>query len=56
LQLQDIGALGYRSRKVLVMYLTKYFVIVKNIGNNFSENVEWQKVDIEINEMGLEQY
>ncbi len=56
LQMQDIGALGYRNREVEVTYLTSLFMFVSPVRENIDNNPEWKKVEIEVNEMGLEDY
>ncbi|GHT70762.1 hypothetical protein FACS1894110_22780 [Spirochaetia bacterium] len=56
LQMQDIGNFGYRSRKVKVIYLTKYFMIINPAKENYEEKLEWKKINMDINEMGLEQW
>ena len=56
LQMQDIGALGYRNREVEVTYLTSLFMLVSPVRENIDNNPEWKKVAIEVNEMGLEDY
>lgn len=52
-QMQDIGSLGYNKRKVEVFYLTPLFMITNEISNNLDENSEWEKVNIDVNELGL---
>jgi hypothetical protein len=54
--MQDIGNFGYRYRTVEVLYITKYFMIAKNIfeDQDIKNRIEWEKVDIEVNEMGFD--
>lgn len=52
-QMQDIGALGYNKRTVEVIYLTDLFMIVSPLEKDIDKRVEWIKVDVEVNELGL---
>ncbi len=53
-QMRDLGALGYSSRRVEVLYLTPYFMITKPIDKNIEDKIEWRRVDKEINELGIQ--
>ncbi|RYE57188.1 MAG: hypothetical protein EOP48_06360 [Sphingobacteriales bacterium] len=52
-QMQDLGALGYKSRTVEVLYLTPLFIIINDFPCNVEPQTEWIKVDKDINELGL---
>ena len=52
-QMQDVGAFGYNKRTVEVIYLTDLFMIVSPVEKDISKRVEWEKVDKEVNELGL---
>ncbi len=52
-QMQDVGALGYNKRTVEVMHLTDLFMIVGPVDENIEERIEWVKVNIKVNELGL---
>lgn len=52
-QMQDVGALGYNRRTVEVLYLTPLFMITSQIPQDIDKQVEWKKVDKEVNELGL---
>lgn len=52
-QMQDMGALGYHKRTVEVFYLTPYFMITSEVPNDIDKRVEWVRVDIDVNELGL---
>jgi hypothetical protein len=52
-QMQDVGSLGYHKRTVEVIYLTKLFMIIKDMPNDIDEKIEWERIDKEINEMGI---
>ncbi len=52
-QMQDIGALGYNKRTVEVFYLTPLFTISRQVPSNIDNKVEWEKVDIEVNELKI---
>lgn len=51
--MQDMGALGYHKRTVEVFYLTPYFMITSEVPNDIDKRVEWVRVDIDVNELGL---
>ena len=51
--MQNIGAFGYNKRKVEVFYLTKYFMITKEFDSNIEKDLNWEKVDIDVNENNL---
>lgn len=48
-QLQDKGAFGYNKRIVQVLYLTNYFMVIKEISKGIENDVEWIKLNKEIN-------
>ena len=52
-QMQDLGALGYNKRTVEVFYLTKLFIIIKDLPEDIDSKVEWIKVDKDINALKL---
>lgn len=54
LQMQDSGALGYRNRTVEVLYLTDAFMIISPVSEDIDKRVEWIRVNIEVNELGIE--
>ena len=49
-QMMDKGALGYQRRTIEMNYFTNWFFISKEVGNY---NSDWEKITIEINELGL---
>jgi 4-amino-4-deoxy-L-arabinose transferase-like glycosyltransferase len=49
-QMMDKGALGYQKRTIEINYFTNWFFISKEFGNY---NSDWEKVTIEINELGM---
>jgi hypothetical protein len=55
-QMQDVGAFGYRSRTVAVIYITKNLMYIKNVvdDRNIDNKIEWERIDKEINEMGFD--
>jgi hypothetical protein len=48
--MMDKGALGYQRRTIEMNYFTNWFFISKEVGNY---NSDWEKITIEINELGL---
>lgn len=52
-QMQDVGARGYNRRKVEVLYLTPMFTITSEIPSDIGQRIEWEKVEKDINELGL---
>ncbi len=52
-QMQDLGAFGYNKRTVEVTYITSLFMLVKPVSTEIKNNHEWQKVNIDVNELEL---
>ncbi|TNE31665.1 MAG: hypothetical protein EP346_00300 [Bacteroidetes bacterium] len=52
-QMKDVGALGYNRRTVEVKYLSDLFMITYPVDPSVDHNVEWVKVDNDVNELEL---
>ena len=52
-QLQDIGALGYKKRTVVVTYWSDWFIQVKSFNQEVQLGEEWIALNMEVNELGL---
>ncbi|MEI6950120.1 hypothetical protein V9K67_23245 [Paraflavisolibacter sp. H34] len=52
-QMRGRGALGYNRRTVEVLYLTPLFMVIRPVPRDIDTDVEWIKVDKEVNELGL---
>ncbi len=53
-QMQDIGASGYHSRTVEILYLTKFFMIAYPVSEKTNLGIEWIKVNKDVNELEFE--
>ena len=53
LQMLDMGALGYESRKVEVWYFTGLFMVSKPVETGKPEETDWLEINEEVNELGL---
>lgn len=49
-QMKDLGALGYNSRTVKVLYITPWFMITDD---DIDVNDHWKRLDKDVNELGL---
>jgi hypothetical protein len=53
LQMRDVGALGYKRRRVEVTQLTPFLTLVHQVNNDVDNDVQWVRSDEYINELGL---
>lgn len=52
-QMRNLGARGYNKQTVEVFYLTSFFMIISEVPNDIDKRIEWDKVDKDVNELGL---
>jgi hypothetical protein len=52
-QMQDMGALGYNTRTIEVIYITPLFMITSEVPNEIDIRVEWEKIDKYVNELEI---
>jgi small-conductance mechanosensitive channel len=52
-QIQSVGAHGWNKRTVEVYYLTPLLMITGKVPDDIDKNVEWTRVNQDINEAGL---
>ncbi|NVK04631.1 MAG: hypothetical protein HWD92_07400 [Flavobacteriia bacterium] len=52
-QMQDVGALGYNRRRVIVEYYTPLFMITHPLPDGFEPEQDWIPVNEFVNELGI---
>lgn len=52
-QMKDMGALGYKRRRVEVMYWSRFFITCTLVDEDIEQKDYWIKVEQVVNELGL---